>query len=371
MAEIKIATILPAREGFSPKAFGAISLTIRDFIDRSAYKNTSYTYGLVDAPAFDGFHYQPLTLKRRWYEPQTRAYVREVLAALKTQPVDLVEVHNRPNIALQLASKQSTPVALFLHNDPQEMKCARQASAREKLLQSCTAIYCISDYIRNRLLEGCSGDASHVHVVHGGIDVPARPVAKVPQILYVGRMTPNKGALEYAEALAQTLPHYPEWKGVMAGGRRHQVTESLCPYEQKIYAQMDALDAQAIHHGFLPYAETLECFAKASIVVVPSMWDEPYGRTALEAIAHGCALVTSGRGGLAEIVSDCGIVLEDVTPQHISKALCILLDDPKTLEDFQNKGYERAQAFTLDECSARLDRIRETTLNVRKSQHAA
>lgn len=54
----------------------------------------------------------------------------------------------------------------------------------------------------------------------------------------------------------------------------------------------------------LPYVETLEKVKEASVVVVPSRWQEPFGRVALEAIMLGTPVVATSRGGLTEIVED-------------------------------------------------------------------
>ena len=62
--------------------------------------------------------------------------------------------------------------------------------------------------------------------------------------------------------------------------------------------------------------------AAARAVLVPSLWDEPFGRVAAEAFARGRPVLTTGRGGLAEIVDDAtGWVAGDGTPGSLAAAI--------------------------------------------------
>jgi len=371
MSSHKIAIILPPREGFSPNAFGAISLTIRDFSLHSRFKQNTYTLGIrSEGPAFDDLHYEALPIRRHWYEPNTRAYLRAINERLALLEPSLVEVHNRPYIALKLAKQGGFPVALFLHNNPQEMKAARTPKQRSLLLQQCRVIYCLSEYVKMQFLDGVT-DNGRIHVVHAGLNLPNHTAPKHPFILYVGRQTPNKGVLEYAQALEIVLPKFPAWQGVIVGGRRHEVSETLSDYEQDIKRVMDGIGERALMCGFLPHEETMACFRDAAIVVVPSLWDEPYGRTALEAMAHGCAVITSGRGGLAEIVGDTGILVKDVTPESLAEAITALIENPEQLSELQQRAVIRAQDFSITTCTRRFDAVRERAIQIPGRKHAA
>ena len=53
----------------------------------------------------------------------------------------------------------------------------------------------------------------------------------------------------------------------------------------------------------------MDILSKSEIAVVPSRWDEPFGRTALEASSNGCATIISNKGGLIE-TTDQAIILK-------------------------------------------------------------
>lgn len=56
--------------------------------------------------------------------------------------------------------------------------------------------------------------------------------------------------------------------------------------------------------GHISHRKLQEEYANSLVVVMPSIWPEPFGRVALEAISQGTPVVTTGAGGLAEIVED-------------------------------------------------------------------
>jgi glycosyltransferase involved in cell wall biosynthesis len=118
------------------------------------------------------------------------------------------------------------------------------------------------------------------------------------------------------------------------------------------------LGKQAVMMGHQPHEKTLRLYAKAAIAVVPSTWNEPLGRTAIEAMAAGCALVTSGHGGLAEIAGDAGVIVDPVTPEGLALALQGLIEDPETLRHIQQMCVTRAPLFSLQSVQHQLDGLR-------------
>ena len=67
--------------------------------------------------------------------------------------------------------------------------------------------------------------------------------------------------------------------------------------------------------GFLEHNKVLNVFKKTSIAVVCSRWEEPFGRTSLEASANGCAVIITNRGGLPETVTNAKILKKNCPPK--------------------------------------------------------
>ena len=63
-------------------------------------------------------------------------------------------------------------------------------------------------------------------------------------------------------------------------------------------------------NGYMKHKNVLNLLKKVSISVVCSRWQEPFGRTSLEAASRGCAVIISNKGGLPE-TSKSAIKLKD------------------------------------------------------------
>ena len=99
--------------------------------------------------------------------------------------------------------------------------------------------------------------------------------------------------------------------------------------------------------------------ARAAIVVVPSRWPEPFGLTALEAMASGAALVSSGRGGLAELTAGAALRVDPDRPDALADALRRLANDPSERRRLAEAGRLRAREYDLPAARIRLEAWRE------------
>lgn len=361
----KIVIILPPREGFSPTHFGAISLCVRDFVEHSRYRDRSLVVGGVATdPPFPGIAYRALTPKRHWWQRRSRAYAEACLALLHENSPALVEIHNRPALAHILCKRWPGKIALHLHNDPQEMKGATTPGQRQWLLEHCASIYCVSGYISDRFIEGVKGDTSRVQIVYNGLRLPPAKTlpARKKQIIFVGRFKPEKGVLEFAEALTILLPKYPDWRGVFIGAVRHQPNSPASAYEKRVHALLEPLGDQIESRGFCNYEETIQATAESTIAVVPSTWHEAFGRTALEAMGCGCIVISSTRGGLKEVIDNAAIPLEEISAATIAHALEQVMLAPSLWPEMQGKALIQAQNFDIARCTQKLDAIRERLL---------
>ena len=94
----------------------------------------------------------------------------------------------------------------------------------------------------------------------------------------------------------------------------------------------------------VPYAEVKTAWERAAVGMVLTTGPEPFGRTALEALASGAALITSGRGGLAEICGPCAVTVDPGDADRLAAALGELLDAPERRAELARAGRERVEA---------------------------
>jgi UDP-glucose:(glucosyl)LPS alpha-1,2-glucosyltransferase len=102
--------------------------------------------------------------------------------------------------------------------------------------------------------------------------------------------------------------------------------------------------------------------ARAAIVVMPSRWQEPFGLTALEAMASGAALVCSPRGGLPEVGGNAAVYADPDDPPAVAEAIVALAADPARRAAASDAGRRRAQHFDMSDAVAMLHALRRDIL---------
>ena len=102
--------------------------------------------------------------------------------------------------------------------------------------------------------------------------------------------------------------------------------------------------------------------ARAALVVVPSRWPEPFGLTALEAMASGAALICSPRGNLPELVRDAAVLVDPDDVGALADAIAMLARDGPWRAALGAAGLERARTFDIGVGTAALDQFRRDIL---------
>ncbi|HNR31306.1 MAG TPA: glycosyltransferase family 4 protein [Candidatus Hydrogenedentes bacterium] len=109
----------------------------------------------------------------------------------------------------------------------------------------------------------------------------------------------------------------------------------------------------------LPWREhrdVARLYAEADIVVVPSLWDEPFGLVAVEAMAVGRPVCASRVGGLQDIVAhlDTGFLFDRGDARELAKQLAVLLDNPDLRRRMGEAGRRRVETeYAWDRVLAR------------------
>jgi UDP-glucose:(glucosyl)LPS alpha-1,2-glucosyltransferase len=352
------AIVLPPREGFSAEAAGAVGLLVRRLaVQPSRYAPHVFGLATVGAP-FAGIAFEPV---RPTLFPgnATRRYAGGVARALRAAPPDVIEVHNRPDAALMLADRfPAVPVLLVLHNDPQGMRRARTVAERRRLLDRLAGIVAVSAWVRGRFLDGI-GDDARVRVLPNCLDpaeLPPAAAERDPVILFAGRVVADKGADTFVAACARALPALPGWRAEMIGADRFRADSPETSFLAALRPQAAA--AGVVLHGYRPHAAVLAAMARAGIVVVPSRWPEPFGLTALEAMACGAALLYAPRGGLPEVAGEAGVAIDPDDPAALANAIVAIARDASRRAALAAAGLARAARFTAAAAAAALDALR-------------
>jgi glycosyltransferase involved in cell wall biosynthesis len=97
--------------------------------------------------------------------------------------------------------------------------------------------------------------------------------------------------------------------------------------------------------GLISRSEMEKLFSTAWVQVIPSIWAEPFGLVAIEAMMRGTAVIASEIGGLAEIVKNeqVGLLVPPENPHALASALMRLLQNRELAEQMGMKGREVAE----------------------------
>ena len=356
-----VAVVLPPREAFSPAATGAVGLLVhRLAVAPGPFR--SVVFGTATPAPFADVAFQPVR-PALLAIGQTRRYAAGVARSLARDPPALVEVHNRPDLALYLARRfPGLPVCLVLHNDPQGMRRARTARDRAALCDGLAAIVTVSAFLRARLLDRVAAATPRMTVLPNCIDLAEIPLAapREPTILFAGRVVADKGADVFVRACARALPALPGWRAVMLGADRFGADSPDTPFLRAL--RPEAAAAGIAMTGWRPHAEVLAAMARAAIVVVPSRWPEPFGLTALEAMACGAAVLCSARGGLLEVTGAAAVAIDPDDMEAVAAAIVALARDPQRRAALGEAGRARARRFDVVHAAAALATLRRDTL---------
>jgi len=186
---------------------------------------------------------------------------------------DLVHAHWLPSALAALAARR--PFVLQLWGTDVEL-ARRVRWAARTLARRARVVLCPSEALAS---EARSLGVTNARVVPSGVEIPAAPgePEDPPHVLFVGRLSPEKGILEFLAA-TDGMPRVVVGDGPL----RDRVPEAV---------------------GFLPRAELERAYQRAAIVVCPSR-REGYGVVAREAMAFGRPVVATAVGGLRDAIDD-------------------------------------------------------------------
>ena len=326
---MKISILLPYKENYSEDYAGAVSLFINDTVKLSKFKKYITIFGSTKFKSKLSKNYTNIELNQNsLLQSQTRFYVSKFTELQKKIKPDIIEVHNRPNY-LKYIGKLNTKIVLYFHNDPLNMAGSQTIGERLDLLEICKKIIFNSKWTKDQFIKGLDNfysGSSKLEVINQSTNKPKIDFTKKNKVItFIGKLNSAKGYDLFGGAILKILRKYKDWSAIVVGDE---------PREKLIFKHKN-LDLL----GFQPHKKVLKILEKASIAVACSRWQEPFGRTSLEASSRGCAVIISNKGGLKETITN-GIILKKNSINDIYNVVDELIKNKKKLKDLQNKSYK-------------------------------
>ena len=233
--------------------------------------------------------------------------------------------------------------------------------AYQRAMRRADAVICCSEFIRGQFVRHVEYPANRTFVVPNGVDLErfrsgdraaVRARLGIPDnevvILFVGQVNEAKGLLHLVKAFRGLAP---DWgarlvvagsSGLWGGADTWQGQTS---YERRVAEAAQGLPVTFL--GKTPQAEMPGVYQAADIFVCPSVWDEPFGMVALEAMACGLPVVASQTGGLPEFILDglTGFLVAAADAKALASRIEVLLGDGRLRERMGREGSRKAQRY--------------------------
>jgi len=287
----------------------------------------------------------PWSLRR----PMLRKILRPALEGLA--PGCVVWTHNRPDYAAAIEADvraAGAKLVCHLHNSlPVPFSAEMTTSFRADQLVFC------SSYLESEAKAAFEGLGATT-VIHNGADesrfFPQRLEVsevgkKIPVVLFVGRLVPEKGAHVFVEAMwllrARGVRVVGRLLGATGFGSRNPATS----YSRGI---MRDAPPNIQFAGYCAAAALAEEFRRAEIFCSPSVWEEPFGMVNVEAMASGLPVVSTRGGGVPEIfAAGGGLLVERGSAVELASALERVIRDADLRQRLAAESYRSfRQNFT-------------------------
>ena len=236
------------------------------------------------------------------------------------------------------------------------MDGSKSIEQRKKLLKTCYKIIFNSAWSKKRFLQGLENkfvNSNKLLIFYQSAKKSNLSIIKHKKkwITFVGKLNKAKGYDVFAKTIIKILNKYPNWEAKIIGDE----TREKIPLNHK----------KASILGFKKHSEVLNIFKKTSITVACSRWEEPFGRTSLEASANGCAVIITNKGGLPETVTDAKII-SNLNIKNLFKSIKSLIENTKLRNRLQTLSIKNFY-LTHKYVSAKIDFYRSEKLSFKKN----
>ena len=313
---MKISILLPYKENFSPDYPGAVSLFVYETTNISKFKKFITVFGSTQYKKKFKLNYKNIHLNNNILGSNSKNYINQFIQIEKKRKSNLIEIHNRPIYLKLLNSKlNKRNYSIFFHNDPLSMEGSKTVEEREFLIKNCYRIIFNSNWSKKRFLEGLDNkiiNSEKLLVFFQSAKKNKIEIIKNKKkwITFVGKLNRAKGFDIFAKSIVNVLNKNKDWKCQVVGDEKRE----------KINLKHKNVNLL----GFQNHNKVLKIFKQTSIAVICSRWEEPFGRTSLEASANGCAVIISNRGGLPETATN-PYILQNLNEKELTKSINYLI----------------------------------------------
>lgn len=274
-------------------------------------------------------------------------YALSVAQIAKEQTFDVIHAHDWMAVPAGLAAKKVSgkPLVLHVHACEYDRSGDRPNTVVRDIeqlgLDGADRVVCVSHYTAGILQKRYKVDEPKLRVVHNAVTHEEQKERlhegksiDEPIVLFLGRVTFQKGPDYFLEAAALVVKAVPRVKFVMSG------SGDMLPAMVERAARL-GLGRNVSFTGFLKGADVERMYAMADIYVMPSV-SEPFGISPLEAMALDVPVIVSRQSGVSEVLKNAlKVDFWDVT--DLANKIVALLRYPALAEQLSSEGWEEVK----------------------------
>ncbi len=302
--------------------------------------------------AFSGFYGPDLMA-------EVARYARVVEHLARSLDVDVIHAHDWMTWPAAIAAKAVTGKPLVCHLHASEYDRSGDTpnlgirDVEQRGLDAADVIVCVSHYTAGILGKHYRVDAARLRVVHNAVtqreQVEGWHVERTldaPLVLFLGRVTFQKGPVYFLEAAARVAKVLPKVRFVMSG------SGDMLPKMIELTASL-GLAKHVRFTGFLQGADVERMYAMADLYVMPSV-SEPFGISPLEAMASDVPVIVSRQSGVSEVLKSA-LKVDFWDVEDLADKMLALLLRPSLREALTSEGREELKTLRWERRAAELE----------------
>jgi glycogen synthase len=316
---------------------------------------------------------------------ETHRYANLAISIARKDRFDVVHAHDWMTFpaGMAVAAAQRKPLVVHIHStefdragdhgNPQIFQLEKEG------MQAATRVIAVSELTRQLIIDKYGIHPDKIHVVHNGIEIkrpspaamtpPAAPPVPTASphirieeqekiVLFLGRMTAQKGPEYFVAAARKVLEVHDNVKFIMAGSG------------DMIYETIEQAAEMGIGHkvfftGFLQGADVERIFKMADLYVMPSV-SEPFGIAPLEAMSHDVPVIISKQSGVAEVL-DHVLKVDFWDIEDLANKILAVLRHPPLSATLRHRGSIEISQITWADAARK---IREIYAGILAKKHA-